>query len=200
MNNTSKPTSYHLLGPLGHTYEWLYTNTPIDSNLPTRVHNCLTNAHITHWHQLAQYTTEDLLTLPNFGQRSLKQLLHHLNNTEPPTQTKTNTTTIPHKDNQNNPEHPPHWSDNAACKDNVDKMFPKEHKDLSYISDARRMCRSCLVRQECLEYALSFPASDLHGVWAGLTPRQLAAEANRRGVRPERFTLAQVWSKYNSKQ
>jgi len=32
-----------------------------------------------------------------------------------------------------------------------------------------------------------------------LTPRQLAAEANRRGVRPERFTLAQVWSKYNSR-
>jgi len=27
----------------------------------------------------------------------------------------------------------------------------------------------------------------------------LAAEANRRGVRPERFTLAQVWSKYNSR-
>jgi len=78
-------------------------------------------------------------------------------------------------------------------------MFPREHKDLSYISDARRLCRSCLARQDCLEYALSFPASDLHGVWAGLTPRQLAAEANRRGVRPERFTLAQVWSKYNSK-
>ena len=76
-------------------------------------------------------------------------------------------------------------------------MFPQGHKDLSYISEARRICRTCPVRKECLEYALSFPASDLHGVWAGLTPRQIAAEAQRRGVKPERFTLAQVWSAYN---
>ena len=199
MKNIRKLATNHLLGPLGYTYEWLYHPKPIDVNLPTRVRNCLTNAHITHWHQLAEYTTEDLLTLPNFGQRSLNQLIHHLNQIDPPTQTKTHKTTIPHTTNENNPDQPPHWSDKAACKGSVDKMFPREHKDLSYISDARRMCRSCLVRQDCLEYALSFPASDLHGVWAGLTPRQLAAEANRRGVKPERFTLAQVWSKYNSR-
>lgn len=76
-------------------------------------------------------------------------------------------------------------------------MFPKEHKDLSYISEARRLCRQCPVRKDCLEYALSFPASDQHGVWAGLTPRQLSAEAARRGVRPEKFTLAQIWSQLN---
>jgi hypothetical protein len=34
----------------------------------------------------------------------------------------------------------------------------------------------------------------MHGVWAGLTPRQLAAEQRRRGVRPDRPTLAQLWS------
>jgi WhiB family redox-sensing transcriptional regulator len=76
-------------------------------------------------------------------------------------------------------------------------MFPKGHKDLSYISEARRICRTCPVRKDCLEYALSFPTSDLHGVWAGLTPRQLSAEAQRLGISPERFTLAQVWAAYN---
>ena len=76
-------------------------------------------------------------------------------------------------------------------------MFPKEHKDLSYISEARRMCRQCPVRKECLDYALTFPTSDLHGVWAGLTPRQLSAEAQRRGVKAEKFTLAQIWSYLN---
>ena len=76
-------------------------------------------------------------------------------------------------------------------------MFPKEHKDLSYISEARRMCRQCPVRKECLDYALTFPPSHLHGVWAGLTPRQLSAEAQRRGVRAEKFTLAQIWSYLN---
>lgn len=73
-------------------------------------------------------------------------------------------------------------------------MFPREYKDLSYISDARRLCRQCPVRRECLSFALLFPASDLHGVWAGLTPRQLDAEGKRRGVVASRFTLAQVWS------
>ena len=97
-----------------------------------------------------------------------------------------------------NPSEPSkHWSDQALCKDKTDQMFPKEHKDLSYISEARRMCRQCPVRKDCLEYALSFPASDQHGVWAGLTPRQLDSEAKRRGVRVERFTLAQVWSHLN---
>ena len=53
------------------------------------------------------------------------------------------------------------------------------------------------MRKECLDYALTLPPSDLHGVWAGLTPRQLSAEAQRRGVRAEKFTLAQIWSYLN---
>tara|TARA_B100000287_G_scaffold15952_1_gene16102 strand:- start:1325 stop:1711 length:387 start_codon:yes stop_codon:yes gene_type:complete len=122
---------------------------------------------------------------------------------EPPKRlTKTNQTDIPHTNPEKpppSPALPPHWSDDAACAGKAEKMFPKAHKDLSYISDARRICRQCPVRQDCLEYALSFPASDLHGVWAGLTPRQLAAEGQRRGVKPRRFTLAQVWSQYNSR-
>ena len=85
----------------------------------------------------------------------------------------------------------------AFCSGKSEKMFPREHKDLSYISEARRICRQCDVRKECLDYALSFPPSDLHGVWAGLTPRQLAAEASRRGVKASKFTLAQVWAHLN---
>jgi len=114
--------------------------------------------------------------------------------------TKTNKGDIPSKGSPkstNMPQNAPHWSTNAACLGKGDKMFPKGHKDLSYISEARRICRTCPVRKDCLEYALSFPTSDLHGVWAGLTPRQLSAEAQRLGVSPERFTLAQVWAAYN---
>jgi len=120
--------------------------------------------------------------------------------------TKTNQTNIhtqqPQKPTETPPENPAepekyHWSQDALCKGQGHKMFPKEHKDLSYISEARRLCRACPVRKDCLEYALEFPASDQHGVWAGLTPRQLAAEAQRRGVRPGKFTLAQVWGFLN---
>lgn len=85
------------------------------------------------------------------------------------------------------------WMDRARCKNQTDKMFPKGHKDISYIQEAREMCANCTVRKKCLEYALEFPAADMHGVWAGLTSRQLAAEQKRRRISPTRPTLSQMW-------
>lgn len=72
-------------------------------------------------------------------------------------------------------------------------MFPKHHKDASYIEQARQLCKDCTVRTPCLNYALEFPPADLHGVWAGLTPRQLAAEQRARGIVAVRPTLAALW-------
>ena len=85
------------------------------------------------------------------------------------------------------------WMSEASCKGKTHVMFPKEHKDITYIVDARALCAECPVQPKCLEYALEFPAADMHGVWAGLTSRQLAAEQRRRGIRPTRPTLAQMW-------
>ena len=81
----------------------------------------------------------------------------------------------------------------AACKGKTNLMFPKEHKDITYIAEARAICKTCTVQKKCLEYALEFPAADMHGVWAGLTSRQLAAEQRRRGIKPVRPTLSQMW-------
>jgi hypothetical protein len=72
-------------------------------------------------------------------------------------------------------------------------MFPAHHKDTQYITQARAICDTCPVTTQCLTYALEFPSADMHGVWAGLTPRQLAAEQRARGLRPVRPTLAQLW-------
>ena len=83
------------------------------------------------------------------------------------------------------------WKDKANCKGRGYLMFPKKHKDITYISEARRICRACSVRPECLAYALDFPAADMHGVWAGLTPRQLAKEQKARGVIPTKPTIAE---------
>lgn len=85
------------------------------------------------------------------------------------------------------------WRDRAACRDLTVLMFPRGHKDITYIPGAREICRSCPVRAECLEYALEFPPADMHGVWAEMTPRQLAAEQKRRGIRATRPTIAQMW-------
>lgn len=85
------------------------------------------------------------------------------------------------------------WMANANCKGKTNLMFPNGHKDISYIQTARAICSECSVITECLAYALDFPAADMHGVWAGLTSRQLSAEQKRRGIVPSRPTLAQMW-------
>jgi WhiB family redox-sensing transcriptional regulator len=86
------------------------------------------------------------------------------------------------------------WMDEANCKGRTYLMFPKEHKDITYIQQARAICEECPVKSKCLEYALEFPPADMHGVWAGMTSRQIAAEQRKRGVKPLRPTLSQMWN------
>lgn len=85
------------------------------------------------------------------------------------------------------------WMERAACKGKTNLMFPKEHKDITYIADARAICRECTVRTPCLAYALQFPTADIHGVWAGFTSRQLAAKQKELKIKPSKPTLAQLW-------
>jgi hypothetical protein len=85
------------------------------------------------------------------------------------------------------------WMDLAACKGKSNLMFPAYHKDSTYIDQARKLCKICPVLNPCLDYALEFPPADMHGVWAGLTPRQLAAEQRARGIKATRPTLAAMW-------
>jgi hypothetical protein len=58
------------------------------------------------------------------------------------------------------------WRDDAACKGKTFLMFPAKPKDITYISGARKLCRSCPVKDQCLDYALEFPHTDMHVVWA----------------------------------
>lgn len=88
------------------------------------------------------------------------------------------------------------WKERANCLGQTHDMFPRWHKDISYISKARAICRACPVQPECLEEALQYPVTDMHGVWAGLTPRQLAAEQQRRGIKSTKPTLAQIWADF----
>ena len=85
------------------------------------------------------------------------------------------------------------WMDEAACKGRTDEMFPRSHKDISYIAPARAICDSCPVIVQCKAYALQFPAADMQGVWAKMTSRQLGAEQKRLGITPSKPTLAQMW-------
>lgn len=61
---------------------------------------------------------------------------------------------------------PPAWTEHAVCaRVDPDLFFPeKGHEHQS--EAAQRICRSCPVKTECLEYALS--NREKHGVWGGL--------------------------------
>lgn len=60
------------------------------------------------------------------------------------------------------------WQERGACRDaDPDLFFPERG---SPGDSAKRVCVTCPVRIECLEYALA--NSERYGVWGGLTERE----------------------------
>ncbi len=86
------------------------------------------------------------------------------------------------------------WMDFAACKGRTDEFFIKKENDVTYIPNARRICAGCPVFYQCEDYILDFPMGDVHGVWAGKTPRQLLKLQKARGITPSRPTISEVLS------
>ena len=75
------------------------------------------------------------------------------------------------------------WQIKAACRGPQAAVFfppPQfERKDekIERESRAKGICRSCVVRKECLEYSVAI--KETHGIWGGLNEaerRQLLAE------------------------
>lgn len=65
-----------------------------------------------------------------------------------------------------------HWQEKARCAGaDPSLFFPSEEES----EVALQMCRECLVREECLEYALEHNIE--FGIWGGMT------EAERRTLR-----------------
>ena len=65
----------------------------------------------------------------------------------------------------------PEWQEHARCRDprwrGVD-FFPGKGES---VQPAKRVCRGCPVRDDCLAYALSLPEKDDKGVWGGMSQR-----------------------------
>jgi WhiB family redox-sensing transcriptional regulator len=72
------------------------------------------------------------------------------------------------------------WQRDAACRENPDADFFPERG--ASTAEARAVCARCLVRHECLEYALRIGTK--HGIWGGLSERE------RRRIRRERALAA----------
>jgi WhiB family redox-sensing transcriptional regulator len=68
-----------------------------------------------------------------------------------------------------------HWSDRAACRTtDPDELFVEGAGQ----NRSKAFCAGCLVRTECLAYALDERIE--HGVWGGMTERERRALLRRR--------------------
>jgi WhiB family redox-sensing transcriptional regulator len=62
----------------------------------------------------------------------------------------------------------PAWQDLALCaQTDPEAFFPEKGGSTR---EAKRVCRACEVRQECLEYALEH--DERFGIWGGLSERE----------------------------
>ena len=62
----------------------------------------------------------------------------------------------------------PAWQDRALCaQTDPEAFFPEKGGSTR---EAKRVCRSCEVRTECLEYALEH--DERFGIWGGLSERE----------------------------
>jgi WhiB family redox-sensing transcriptional regulator len=74
------------------------------------------------------------------------------------------------------------WRGQASCRDtNPDLFFPvgTTGPAIEQIEAAKAVCRECLVREQCLEYALE--TNQDSGIWGGLS------EEERRKLRKQRL-------------
>lgn len=82
------------------------------------------------------------------------------------------------------------WWMRAACQSaDPDLFFPVSStgKSLEQLAEAKAVCARCLVRSQCLVFALQ--TRQLHGIWGGLTEEErgrisLEREADRDAMKP----------------
>lgn len=67
------------------------------------------------------------------------------------------------------------WRQNAACRDSEYEMFFPPPENAAKVKMAALICEECVVKDDCLEYALE--TNQEFGVWGGLS------EGDRRNYR-----------------
>jgi len=64
----------------------------------------------------------------------------------------------------------PAWQRRGACRGaGTAPFFPRRGED---VRPAKALCAACVVRSDCLDYALADP--DLAGIWGGMSERERA--------------------------
>src|ERR1700693_3743268 len=76
------------------------------------------------------------------------------------------------------PDDTPDWKSQANCMGvDPDLFFPERGMSTR---EAKSVCRGCLVREDCLEYALA--NGEKFGIWGGLSERERRKIRRRRAL------------------
>ena len=76
---------------------------------------------------------------------------------------------------------PPTFHRQAACNTpevDPDWFFPPDGRH-DIAAKAKKVCATCPVQEQCLEYALE---TQTQGIWAGLVPRKLSRMRTQLGI------------------
>lgn len=87
------------------------------------------------------------------------------------------------------------WTAEASCKGMIDLFYPDEN-DAEYrkkIFKAKSLCTNCPVKVSCLTHAVI--RGESHGVWGGMTFRQISRLRNQIGVRNEDYVSKYIEQK-----
>lgn len=83
----------------------------------------------------------------------------------------------------------PDWHTEAACRGlNPDLFYGEFNRRLT--ADAKAVCATCPVRQECLDWAVT--TVETHGIWGGMSPKE------RSGLRRRQPAVHGTRSRYMS--
>lgn len=72
----------------------------------------------------------------------------------------------------------PTWQRQANCMGVDPDLFFPERGSSTY--EAKEVCRGCVVREDCLEYAIV--NSEKFGIWGGLSERERRRVRRRRNI------------------
>lgn len=76
----------------------------------------------------------------------------------------------------------PEWFARAACRGTNPELFFVDRQHTADAVHAKRICATCPVRAECLDYALV--SNERFGVWGGCSVDERIALRRQRGLSP----------------
>lgn len=81
-----------------------------------------------------------------------------------------------------------HWTTYAACGgvEDSELFFPLHYNQAAVfqIAEAKQVCGRCIVREQCLSWALR--AGEPDGIWGGTTPDERRHLRRKHGIRTSR--------------